>query len=104
MFFFFPLSLLEWRLHGATNLGWNDGIHEIVPVWRFGRGILSIIQREFLPGIEFVLRLALRSWLSLSTARGKQLELGIIRETGTGGREGTDGNHAASRGGLSNIV
>jgi hypothetical protein len=96
----FPLSLLEWRLPWTTKLDWNDGIHEIFPVWRLGRGIFSIIQRGILPRIEFVLRLAFLAWLSLSIAGGKQLELDTITKTGTVGREGKDGNRAASRGGL----
>lgn len=36
----------------------------------------------------------------IADCEGKQLELGLITKTGTGGREGKDGNHAASRGGL----
>lgn len=38
--------------------------------------------------------------LSLSIAKGSSLELDIITKTGTGGRGGKDGSHAASRGGL----
>lgn len=97
LFFLFPLSLLEWRLYRATNLGWNDGIHETFPVWRLGSGNSSIIQRDF---IKLCVTFSLPYLAFIADCEGKQLELGLITKTGTGGREGKDGNHAALRGGL----
>lgn len=89
--------MLEWRLYTATNLGWKDGIHETFLVWRLGSGNCSIIQRDF---IKLCVTFSLPYLAFITDCEGKQLELGLITKTGTGGREGKDGNHAASRGGL----